>query len=657
MSKKKIAVIGAGIAGVKAAKTLSKKLKNEAEIILIDKHSYHTMMTQLHEIAAGRVPFTNAQYDLQKLFAHQKNVQLLTDEVVGLDKVAKKITTKHSGVIDYDYVIVAIGGEPNDFGVPGVKKNAFTLWSMEDALKIKRHLEKVVEQASLEHDDEKRKALLNFVVAGSGFTGIEMIGELIDWRSVVAREYKLDESEFTLSVVEMMPTILNTLDRKDADKVVKYLAKKNVNLLLNHAITEVAPDHIKIKDGADVPTHTLIWTNGVQGNTQATQYGLAQSERGQRLTANAYMEAVGFEDLGIYVAGDVSGYIEKETGRPTPQIVEAAEQTAHTASQNIIADIKGGEKHQFVGKYQGTMVSVGSKWGVASLMGKLHLSGFFAMAVKHLIFIMYTLQIGSLWYMFTYLKNEIFHTSNERNLFRGHTSRLGNVLWSVPLRVFYGLVWLVEASSKWIGDGKLWDPTTWFGKGSWFNNDLHFPFAWLKEAASGAADAAAGASTGGAETATKAADAAAGASTAVASGAGEATKSAAQFGLSYSYGHEPMAVLDKLPNWMEPIFKFMIPNKEVALFMQKFMSVVEVALALALIVGAFTWLAAAATAALTVMFSLSGMFYWVNIWFIFVAIALMNGSGRSFGLDKWIQPWLQKHFFKWWYGKSKSMYK
>lgn len=122
MSKKKIAVIGAGIAGVKAAKTLSKKLKNEAEIILIDKHSYHTMMTQLHEIAAGRVPFTNAQYDLQKLFAHQKNVQLLTDEVVGLDKVAKKITTKHSGVIDYDYVIVAIGGEPNDFGVPGVKK-------------------------------------------------------------------------------------------------------------------------------------------------------------------------------------------------------------------------------------------------------------------------------------------------------------------------------------------------------------------------------------------------------------------------------------------------------------------------------------------------------------------------------------------------------
>jgi NADH dehydrogenase len=659
MSKKKILVIGAGFAGIKATKTLSKKLKTDAEITLIDKNSYHTMMTQLHEVAAGRVPFTNAQYDLHKLFGHRKNVQILTDEVVGLDEASKMLTTKASGTLSYDYVIVAIGGEPNDFGVPGVKENAFTLWSMADALKIKRHLEEVVEKAAIEHDEDKRKAMLNFVVAGSGFTGIEMVGELIDWRSVVARDYKLDESEITLNVVEMMPTILNTLDRPDADKVVKYLGKKKVNLLLNQTITEVAADHIKIKDGADIPTHTLIWTTGVQGNTQATSYGLAETERGHRLTANAYMEAQGFEGQGIYVAGDVSGFIEEATGRPTPQIVEAAEQTGHTAAANIIAEIKGGDKHQFVGNYQGTMVSVGSKWGVASLMGKLHLSGFFAMAVKHLIYILYTLQIGSLWYFFTYLKNEFFHTPHDRNLFRGHTSRLANVLWSVPLRIFYGFVWLTEASSKWIGDGELLKPSTWFGKGSWFTEDLHFPFAWLKETAKAATDAAAGASSA-ADTASKAADAtaaASGAADVASSGAAEATKSAAEFGLSYSYGHEPMAVLDKVPDWLEPVFKFMIPNKEVALFMQKFMSIVEVALALALIVGAFTWLAAAATAALTVMFSLSGMFYWVNIWFIFAAIALMNGSGRSFGLDKWIQPWLQKHFFKWWYGKSKSLYK
>ena len=188
MSKKKIVVLGAGFAGVSATRQLSKTLKDEAEITLIDRHSYQTSMTQLHEVAAGRVPFTNAQYDLQKLLGKRKNVSLVTDSVVKLDKEGKKVITKN-GVYDYDYVLVAIGGEPNDFGVPGVKEFGFTLWSMDDALKIKRQLERMLQMASVETDDEKRKAMLTFNIAGSGFTGIEMVGELIDWRKKAARDW------------------------------------------------------------------------------------------------------------------------------------------------------------------------------------------------------------------------------------------------------------------------------------------------------------------------------------------------------------------------------------------------------------------------------------------------------------------------------------
>jgi NADH dehydrogenase len=102
--------------------------------------------------------------------------------------------------------------------------------------------------------------------------------------------------------------------------------------------------------------------------------------------------------------------------------------------------------------------------------------------------------------------------------------------------------------------------------------------------------------------------------------------------------------------------EFMMPNTEVALFMQKFMTIFEVALALAIIVGLFTWLANATTIVLVIMFCLSGMFYWVNIWFLFVAFALMNGSGRAFGLDKWVIPWIQRTVGKWWYGDVKSRY-
>jgi NADH dehydrogenase len=218
------------------------------------------------------------------------------------------------------------------------------------------------------------------------------------------------------------------------------------------------------------------------------------------------------------------------------------------------------------------------------------------------------------------------------------------------LRVFYGAVWLVEASHKVVGNGQYLKPSTWFGDGSWFTNHVNFPFSWLQPAAA----ATSGAST----TASSAADATTAASGAASSGAGDAAAQTVHsvFGLSYAYGEQPMAVFDKMPKFFEPIMKFMIPNTETALFLQKFMSVVEILLALALIFGLFTWIAAAATAVLTVMFSVSGMFYWVNIWFIFVAIALMNGSGRALGLDRWVQPWIQKHLGGWWYGKSKARY-
>ncbi|MFC4652824.1 FAD-dependent oxidoreductase [Lactococcus nasutitermitis] len=657
MAKKKIVVIGAGFAGLSATRKLSSKLKNDVEITLIDKHSYQTMMTQLHEVAAGRVPFTNAQYDLQRLLGKRKNISIVTDKVVNLDKENKTVVTEN-GSYDYDYVIVAIGGEPNDFGVPGVKDYGFTLWSLEDAMKIKRQLEIMVQLASTERDEAKRKALLTINVAGSGFTGIEMVGELIDWRKKVATDWKLNPEEITLNVVEMMPTILNTLDRKQADKALAYLKKKNVNVLLNHGITAVEEGHIVVNVGGhdeekvqkEIPSYTLIWTTGVQGNTQAQPYELTETERGHRLLANDYMEAIGFEGKGIYVAGDVSGNMDPKSGRPQPQIVEAAEQTGHTAADNIIADIKGGEKHKFVGKYQGTMVSVGSHWGVA-MVGSLRLTGFFAMAMKNFIYVLYTLQIYSAYYLFTYLKNEIFHTEDNRNLMRGHTSRRGNVLWALPLRLFYGVIWLLDALPKVFGGANIGGI---FGKSSqsWMGGQLKITTflisnpknsGWLKDFYS-VAHPAAGASTH--EVVTKA--------------TGHFAFNAFN-GLSYDYGTTPNPITNGVPHWMQAMMKIFMPNTQtgfdIALFLQKTMSIVELLLALAILSGTFTWIASAATAGLTLMFATTGMLTWVGLWYIPVAIALMAGAGRAFGLDRWIQPWLQKILGKLWYGKPRSIYK
>lgn len=645
MTKQNIVVVGAGYAGVSATKFLAKKFKKDTDvtITLIDRHSYHTMMTELHEVAGGRVEPEAIQYDLQRLFSRKKNVKLVTDTVTGIDKENKVVKTL-AGSYPFDQLILGMGGEPNDFGTPGVKENGFTLWSFDDAVKIRHHIEATVAKAAIEPDAEVRKAMLTFVVCGSGFTGIEMVGELIDWKDRLAKDAKIDPDEITLMVVEAMPTILNMLSRNDAAKAERYLEKKNVQLLLNSPIVEVAADHIKLKDGSEVPTHTLIWTAGVKATSDAADFGL-EAARGSRLVANEYMQAKGYEDKNIYIIGDLV-YYEETPNTPTPQIVQAAEQTGHTAAANIVADIKGGEKHTFKGNYQGFMVSIGAKWGVANLFDKIHLSGFLAIIMKHIVNLKYFFDIRSGYYMFQYIMHEIFHIKDDRSVARGHTSRYGNVLWSVPLRVFYGMVWLVESMKKIVGNGDYLKPSTWFGDGSWFTDKVVFPFPWLQEQVT----------TGASQATETATTAASGAADAAASGGADAATQAAHFGLSYAYGETPMQVFDHMPKWFESVMKFMIPNQEVALFMQKFMTIVEVCIALALIAGLFTWLSSAATIGLTIAFCLSGMFYWVNIWFIFVAFALMNGSGRAVGLDRWVIPWIQRKLGKAWYGTPKARY-
>lgn len=615
MAETNIVVIGAGFAGVAATKKLSKKLKKnkDVKITLIDRHSYQTYMTELHEVAAGRVEPDAIQFDLQRLFNHNKNVDIVTDEVVHLDHEKKVIETVKTK-FNYDYLILAMGGEPNTFNVPGVEENGFTMWSWEDANTIRRHIKDTVEAASNEHNVEKRKAMLTAVVSGAGFTGVELAGDLMEWQERLAKDNKLDINEFSLYLIEAAPEILGVVTEIEAAKAEKYMKKNGINIIKGNGVSQVNKESVELNDGTVIPTHTLIWTAGVKANTDTENYGIEKGYAG-RLAANQYMEAKGAED--VYLAGDIVFYEEPDKdNRPVPQIVQNAEQTGHTAANNIIAKIEGKEKVPHKSNYQGFMISIGSRYGVAYLLDKIHLSGFVAMAVKHLVNLFYFLSIGSVYYMVEYIRHEFFFIKDGRNIFGGHLSRLGNILWSLPLRLFFGSVWAWEAIKKMFG---LFDTTSWFG------STVVLPFSWLEDPTTGATEVAEIVGT-------------------------------PVFSLNYAYGEEPMMVLKSAPAWFESIMKVMIPNVEVALFFQKFMTIVELLIGLAIIVGLFTWLANAATIALTISFILSGMFYWVNMWFFPVALSLMNGSGRAFGLDYYAIPWIQKKLGKWWYGDIKSIY-
>ncbi len=617
MIEKNIVIVGAGFAGVSAAKHLSRHFKKNKDIVitLIDRNPYLTYMTELHEVAGGRVEPEAIQYDLQKLFAHSKNVNLVTDSVVGLDKDKKVVTTAHAS-FPYDYLVIGMGGEANDFGVPGVKQHGFTLWSMEDAVIMRDHIISCVERAAKEHDVVKRKALLTFTVCGAGFTGVELVGEIMDWIPVLAKQYNLNKDEFSLYIIEAVSTILNMLEQKDALKAEKFMEKRGINLIKGNGIKEVKASSITLADGTVIPTYSLFWTAGVKANTESEVFGFKTARAG-RIAVNEFMQVDGQED--IFVIGDLAYYEEPDKeNNPNPQIVQAAEQTGATAAKNIAAKIENTQAVPYKGKYDGFMVSIGSHYGVAFLMNKYHLSGFFAMLMKHIVNIKYFLEIFSMYYAIQYVMHEFFHIKNRRNIFRGHLSRYGNVLWSLPLRLFYGGMWTIEGIKKLFG---IWGAESWF-----FGEHLAFPFEWLQDPTTGA------------------------------SAVVEEVAKAPAFAFNYTYGEEPMMVLSKMPGWFEAIMKIMVPNVEVAYLMQKVMTLVELAIGLAIMAGFLTWIVNAVTIGLVGTFVLSGMFYWVNMWFVPVAIALMNGSGRAFGLDYYIIPWFQKVAGKWWYGESKNIY-
>lgn len=614
-NKTKILVLGAGYGGVHVAKKLAKKYKknDDIEITLIDRNPFHTLMTELHEVAGGRVHQESVQIELSKIFNRTK-VNVVTDYIENVDTEKKSVKTTY-GTYEYDYLVIGTGSEPAFFGVPGVKENGFTLWSFEDAIRIREHIEGTFKKAAKERNEKKRKEMLTFVVAGSGFTGIEMAGELLEWKSKLAKEYNVDEKEIRLLVVEAMSTILNMLDRKQADKAERYMAKHGVEILKDSPIVDVTPNSIKLKSGQEIPTNTLIWTCGIQANHEAKEYGL-QTGRAGRLTTNEFMQATDKEN--VFIVGDVA-YNEEEPGKGNPQIVEAAMQTGDTIVSNIAALIEKKELTKFKSNYHGFMVSIGGRYCVANLSG-MKLSGFFAMIMKHLVNLHYLWGVNGINACYHYLMHEFFSIEDKRSIMRGHLSSKGNRLWLVPLRLYVGCIWVLEALKKIYGEG------TWAKRGfsalahpigadSWFKaGNVKMPFDWL----------------------------------ATASGASEAASSTTQ---------TTTPILAHIPGFYKAIMKIMIPNATVAVWFQRIIVCTELFIGLALLAGLFTFLASAASCFLAVNFVLSAMGGWDILWYFFAAIALMQGAGRIFGLDYWVIPWIRDAVGNWWLGKRTPVYK
>jgi NADH dehydrogenase len=292
MSKKKsIVILGAGYGGVHSAKLLAKKLRGDdsISITLIDKKPYHTLMTELHEVAGARVEQESVQVRLSKVFAGTK-VEVVHDVIENIDFKNQQLRSQNSKY-EYDYLIIGSGAEPAFFGVEGVQEHGFTIWSLPEALRIKQHVVEMFEKASVESNPEKRRSMLTFVVAGAGFTGIETVGELAEWKHRLCEEHEINPAEVKMVVVEAMCNILPIISERLIKKSEKYLKSMEIDVFVNAPIIKAEKDSITLKDGTNIKTHTLIWTCGVQGSSFGAGLGLTMGKR-NRVQVNEYMQSM-----------------------------------------------------------------------------------------------------------------------------------------------------------------------------------------------------------------------------------------------------------------------------------------------------------------------------------------------------------------------------
>ncbi|RGX52590.1 NAD(P)/FAD-dependent oxidoreductase [Anaerotruncus sp. AF02-27] len=641
---KNIVIVGAGYAGVLTAKKLAKRLKKQedVQITIIDKNPFHTMYTELHEVAAHRVDEVSIKISLERIFAG-RNVRVVLDSVLSID-FENRVLAGKAGAYPYDYLVLATGSKPAFFGVPGAEEISYTLWSYDDAVVLHEHLLRVFRCAAREADPAERRRLLTFYVVGAGFTGVEMAGELAELAPLLCEKFEIDAGEVSMFEVDVLDRIVPILPEKLSDKVARRLAKMGVRVRLETGVAGIGKDYIELK-GEDgrverFPAGTVIWTAGIESSDIVSEAAEAlQTARRGRVVTDKYLRAAGHAD--VFVAGDNIMYVPKGEQNPVPQMVENCEQSAELIAHNLVSLVTGrGELREYNPKFHGVMVSVGGRYGVAQVGTPNHmfsLPSFLAMFVKHFINVVYFVQVLGWNKVFSYLKHEFFTIRDCRSFLGGHFSNRTPSFLLVPLRVWLGACWVFEGAMK-IVEGWMYTPmlTGFFGGANQFFNQIL--------------------SAAGARNAVAVVDAVASATAA----AGEAVLTGVAV-----FSYRILGFLDvtlvsasdlthatisdyafkidfPLVNWF--VNHVILSSDGMQVFMQICVVAAEILIGLALIGGLFTFLTSGASLVLQVMFVMTTGLYLNTFWMVFAAIAVLIGGGRTIGLDYYVMPWLKKRW-------------
>ncbi len=371
----RVVIIGGGFAGVGAVQ----KLKDaDADVVLIDKHDYHTFQPLLYQLATGLLETSAVGHSLRDLVQDQDNATVHKTSVTAVDLAAREVQLAEMEPLVYDYLVLGLGAEVNFFGTKGAAEHAFPMYTLADAVRLKDHVlgrwEAADKDPSLIDD-----GALNVVVVGGGPTGVESAGALAElYRSIFAKDYPaVPQEKARVVLVEAGPELFTMFKPDIRAYTVEALEKRTVDVVTGEAVESVSPTRVTLKSGTGIDAHTLVWGAGLQGNQLVQSLGL-DLERGNRIGVGPELTVPDHPE--VYAVGDIAAIRDAKTDQVLPQLGSVALQSGEHAGETIARRLSGKKTKPFEYRDKGTMAMIGRGAAVVQMLGGRTMKGKKAMA-------------------------------------------------------------------------------------------------------------------------------------------------------------------------------------------------------------------------------------------------------------------------------------
>ena len=372
----RIVIVGGGFGGLYAASYLGRSELRDygVRVTLVDRRNYFTFTPLLAEVTAGTLGREHVTHPYRAL-ARRYGFEFVQASVSSIDLERQAVATGHAE-LPYDYLVMAMGGEPRYFNNDNLERSSIPFTSDNDALAVRVRVIGALERATLIADDTERRRLLTFVIAGAGPAGVEVASEISNLANRVLRPFYPVPPMAKVILADGGDRILSGFDEDWAEAGLTRLRERGSDGRLRTRIADAAPGRVTLlgpEGTEEILAHTLVWTAGTAPVGWISKLGIPTV--GAAVKIDEFLRVTGRKN--VFAVGDVTALTDERTGRPYPRVAPIAISQGVRAAANIENDVLGRDLEPYEAFHAGKIVSLGGGVALVDIFG-MRISGFLA---------------------------------------------------------------------------------------------------------------------------------------------------------------------------------------------------------------------------------------------------------------------------------------